>query len=74
MNTLNYSVPDGYTTLEVRVVGDITYRICGPIGESKATSNLSVQRVEVIGGVTIIKYATCLYADIETTTYKGLED
>jgi len=74
MNALNYRVPDGGTTLEIREVGDVTYRICARIGASKAKDVLSVQKIEVSGGVTTIKYTSCLYADIETATYKGLED
>ena len=74
MNELNFMFPDGFTTLEIRVVGTATYRICGLVPSSKATSTLSVQKIVETDGLSLISYAECLYADVETADYKGLED
>ncbi len=61
-------------TLEVLEKGDVTYKINGQIGAKKESSVLSVWKIETTESGTVMKFASCLYADIETATYKGLED
>ena len=72
MNRLNFQIPDGLTTLELRKVGTFTYRICGLVGCDKERDRLLVQRIEIDGSTTAISYAECFYDEVESVDYSGL--
>lgn len=74
-STLNFALPSGYTLLCIykNRRGDL-YHIFGPIGSSKATTKIISQKLINRGERQFYSYAECLYAEIETATYVGLED
>lgn len=69
MNSQDFTIPDGYTSRKIEVVGDITYVGYSQVGD--ADSELwRVQRVTVSGGNTTIEYAIGTWTNRVTLNYR----
>ena len=63
------AIKSGYESMEIEVVGDITYIGLSTIGTSEAVEKWIVKKIEVVGDLTSITFGEGSWADRATLTY-----